>query len=251
MIDKIYLDTKDKLFTDIIDKYKKQWFCIINFIYFASYSKYILEEKDNLYKKALENCDFLLPDGIALKLFLEKKYKKKVKENLNWTDFTPYFLDKLKWKNIHLATYSVYDEKIWKRKEDIIKLDTFIKKKYNPKTYISFISHYKNRWDLDLDKYRQSLANWKYDYKIFLVWLWSPFQEKYIEENRNFFKENDIIVFNVWWLFDFWVWFEKRAPKFIRKLKLEWLWRLWQNPKKNFWKVKESFKLFKILLSKK
>jgi UDP-N-acetyl-D-mannosaminuronic acid transferase (WecB/TagA/CpsF family) len=42
--------------------------------------------------------------------------------------------------------------------------------------------------------------------------------------------------------------FEKRAPKIIRKVNLEWAWRLLQNPKKNWQKVKDSIKLVKYLV---
>ena len=250
LINKVFLWTKQEISEQILNFYKKNNFCVVNFIYFANLHKFILDKKDKRYFQAIKNWDFLLPDGIALKIYLKKKYDKKIKENLNWTDFTPYFLNFLKNKNekINLAIYTVYDEKIWKQKEDVIKVEKYIKDNFQLDT-LSFVSHYKNRWKyFDFNKYKQSLK--KDEINLFLVWLGSPFQEIWIEENKQFFKENNILVINVGWLFDFWAWFEKRAPKLILKLNLEWLWRLGQSPKKNYKKVIESFKLFKEIIKK-
>jgi UDP-N-acetyl-D-mannosaminuronic acid transferase (WecB/TagA/CpsF family) len=67
-----------------------------------------------------------------------------------------------------------------------------------------------------------------------------------------------LLVFTVGWLFDFlaweWTkkwrkkWVQKRAPKIVRKMKLEWLWRLITDPKRNYKKVKNSFAIFPYIL---
>ena len=247
LVDKIFLWTKKEIIKNILDKYKQQWFCVINFIYYASLSKYVKSAKDNYYK-ALLNWEFLLPDGIALKLYLKRKFKKKLKENLNGTDFTPHFLNNLD-ESYHLAFYTVYDEKIWKKASDTDIVEKYIKENFKPSWIYKAISHYNQRWKwFDFNEYKKSFSDKNYDYKIFLVWIGSPFQEIWTYDNIDFFKENNIIVLNVGWLFDFWSWFEKRAPKLIRKLNLEWLWRLWQNPKKNWNKVKESLKVLLDLI---
>ncbi len=250
LINKIFLWTKQEVSKQILDFYKQNNYCIVNFIYFANLHKFILKQKEKTYLQALKNCNFLLPDGIALKIYLKKKFNKTLQENLNWTDFTPYFLNFLKQNNekINLTIYTVYDEKIWKQKEDVQKVKEYIKDNFQLDT-ISFVSHYKNRWkDFNFEEYKKTLKQNKMN--LFLVWIGSPFQETWIEKNRDFFKQNHILVINVWWLFDFWAGFEKRAPKIILKLNLEWLWRLWQSPKKNYKKVIESFKLFKEILKK-
>ena len=250
LIDKIFTWNKQQAAEKIIDTYKKKWYCITNFLYFASLNKHILENPNDDYKSALKNSDIILPDGIALKIYLKRKKNITIKENLNGTDFTPFFLNSIKNKKVHIWFYTVYDEKIWKSPEDATKVEKFLKDNFNPSKIFKFVNHYKNRWEwFDFEKYKESL-NWDFDYKIFLIWLWTPFQEIRTEKNKNFFKENNIIVLNVWWLFDFWAWFEKRAPKIIRKLNLEWAWRLLQNPKKNWNKVKDSFKLFRQIIKK-
>ena len=250
LIDNIFLWTKNKISKKILKFYNQNNYCIVNFIYFANLHKFIIDKKDKKYSQALENWNFLLPDGIALKIYLKNKYKKTLKENLNWTDFTPYFINFLKKNNnINLAIYTVYDEKIWKTKNDVKKVEKYIKDNFKINNITSFVSHYKNRWkDFNFLEYKKTLQNNKIN--LFLVWIGSPFQEIWTIENKDFFKENNILVINVWWLFDFWSNFEKRAPKLFLKLNLEWLRRFRQNPKKNYKKVIESFKLFKEILKK-
>jgi len=112
LINKIFLWTKEEISKQILDFYKKNNYCIVNFIYFANLHKFIIKNTDKKYLQALEKWSFLLPDGIALKIYLDKKNHKKIKENLNWTDFTPYFLNFLKNNNekVNLSIYTVYDE---------------------------------------------------------------------------------------------------------------------------------------------
>ena len=249
LTDKIFTWTKEDISKKILNFYKKNNYCIVDFIYFANLSKFILDQEHSNYKNALKNCNFLLPDGIALKIYLKRKFNKSLKENLNWTDFTPYFLNFLKQNNkkINLSIYTVYDEKIWKQKDDTKAVEKYIQDNFWIKNISSFISHYKNRWQyFNFNDYKKTLKN--NEMNLFLVWLGSPFQEIWTEQNKQFFQENNILVINVGWLFDFWSEFEKRAPKIILKLNLEWLWRLFQSPKKNYKKVLESFKLFKEII---
>jgi len=256
LINKIYLWKKEELVKEIESKYKEQGNLIVNFIYYASLSKYLLH-KENLeedkYYKSLVNWDFLLPDGIALKLFLKYKYKKVMQENLNWTDFTPFLINYLqdKWYKIHLSYYTVYDENVGKPKSDFEKVRKYIEENFKVTKIEWFLSHYKDRGsNFDFERFEKSISDDNYDIKLFLVGIWSPFQEMWTYENKDFFKKNWVLIMDVWGLFDFWTNFEKRAPNWVLKLNWEWLWRLIQNPKKNWTKVKESFGLFKEIVKK-
>jgi UDP-N-acetyl-D-mannosaminuronic acid transferase (WecB/TagA/CpsF family) len=107
---KLYTDQAPQLVDDILDTYQQQQFCIINFIYFANVvsQEVFSESKDKTekqkeYKKILLKSDFLLPDGIAVQVFYylacllgvihSPRYRL---ENLNGTDFTPFFLEEIK-----------------------------------------------------------------------------------------------------------------------------------------------------------
>ena len=205
------------------------FFISINF--FANLLK-IIEENDKQYEENLLKADFLLPDWIALKLFLKKLFKKNI-YNLNGTDFTPYFI-----KNINNKQVILY----WATENNIRKVFDKYQKKRN---IIYFQQWYKSfeRENLKSKLDKQSI-------KIMLIWTWTPRQEKRIQENIENIKKYNLIVFSVWWLFDFLSWEEKRAPKLIRKLNLERLWRAITKPKKNLKKTLNSLKLFKYLYLK-
>ncbi len=67
--------------------------------------------------------------------------------------------------------------------------------------------------------------------KIIFVAMWCPKQEILI---KRFLKLNPKIWFWIWiwWTFDFVIWKQKRAPKILQKLWLEWIYRLYKEPKR-------------------
>jgi beta-1,4-glucosyltransferase len=65
---------------------------------------------------------------------------------------------------------------------------------------------------------------------IVLVALGSPLQEQWILDNWDSLEAP--ALFGVGALFDFLAGQEKRAPLWMRRLKLEWVHRLWQNPRR-------------------
>jgi N-acetylglucosaminyldiphosphoundecaprenol N-acetyl-beta-D-mannosaminyltransferase len=69
----------------------------------------------------------------------------------------------------------------------------------------------------------------------------SPFQEIWIWENKS--KLKGIICMGVGGAFDFLSGNIKRAPKFIQKIGLEWLYRLLRQP----WRIKRQTRLIKFM----
>lgn len=86
--------------------------------------------------------------------------------------------------------------------------------------------------------------------RIFLVGRGSPLQELWVEKNRKKLEEMECLVFTVGGLLDFWSGTEKRAPGWMRKLKIEWLYRALSNPKKNLKKTLVSLQLVRFLIKK-
>jgi hypothetical protein len=85
--------------------------------------------------------------------------------------------------------------------------------------------------------------------KIFLIWKWSPLQEKRLSDNMENIKKYNLLTFTVWWLFDFLWWEEKRAPQWMVKMRIfETIWRITTNPKKNLWKFLIMFRIFPIII---
>lgn len=235
---KIFTWSKKQAYIEIINKYNLKWFLIINYIYFANLVlNWIIWNKkiNSEYQTSLLDWDFLLPDWIALNIYFKKLYKKNL-QNLNWTDFLEYFLSNINKEKINLILY-------WTKKEIIKKAVKYIENKFNIKPF-----YYQN-WFSDFDFWvLEKLPINKIN--IFLLWLWTPKQEIWIKNNLENIKKYNLMIFSQWGTFDFWAWIDKRAPKIFQKLKLEWLFRVITNPKKNFKKVLYSFYLFIYLFKK-
>jgi len=249
---------------NIISVYNDQWHCVVNFIYFSqivsqklfSYSKK-KTEKEKEYKKLLLKADFLLPDGIALQVFYYLAALLKVVEserrwlpNLNWTDFTPFFLNDLKQKygsqKINILLYGSKPNVAEKVKE---KLSL---KGYN----VIYIQDWFS--EFDREKAEEALSEYQDTINILLVARSTPkipIQELRTSRNYHKIQEDKLLVMNVWWLFDFVAGVQKRSPKLFRTLKLEWLRRLCSQPRRNRKKVLNTLMIipyiFRYLILKK
>lgn len=238
---------------NIISVYNDQWHCVVNFIYFAQIvSQKVFSsakkktEKEKEYKKLLLKSDFLLPDWIALQLFyyLTALFKvtntdKNWLPNINWTDFTPYFLNDLKQKywsqRINILLYGSKPNVVEKVKENLTL------KWYN----VIYIQDWFS--EFDWDKAESALNEYVDTINILLVARSTPkipIQELRTSRNYQKIQENKLLVMNVWGLFDFIAWVQKRAPKLFRKLKIERLRRLCSQPKRNYKKVINSLMIF-------
>ena len=249
---------------NIISVYNDQWHCVVNFIYFSQLvSQHVFSptrdktEKEKEYKKILLKSDFLLPDGIALQIFyyLATVFRaidsdKKRLPNLNGTDFTPYFLNNIKLKywgqKINILLYGSKPNIVEKVKENMTL------KWYN----VIYIQDWFS--EFDRDKAEEAMDEYQDTINILLVARSTPkipIQELRTSRNYHKIQDNKLLVINVGWLFDFVAWAQKRAPKPFRLLKLEWLWRLCSQPKRNWKKVVNTLMIipyiFRYLILKK
>ncbi|WP_456426835.1 WecB/TagA/CpsF family glycosyltransferase [Desulfurobacterium sp.] len=84
---------------------------------------------------------------------------------------------------------------------------------------------------------------------VLFVAFGAPKQEYWIEDNRTSLEEIGIrLAIAVGGTFELVAGIEKRAPKFIQKIGLESVWRLYQNPKR-FRRFLRNFKFFKYVFS--
>lgn len=235
---KLYTKNKSQAFKDILNDYKKQWFLVVNYLYFANLiSNWLLGNKklNKDFFVAITDWDFLLPDGIALKLYYKKHFWLDL-PNLNGTDFSDYLFHNLKKWSFNLVLY-------WAKREVIEKASQNISEKYDLKVH-----YYIDGYSEFQFSYLESLPKWKIN--IFMVGLGTPKQEIWVKNNIENIKKYKLLVFTQGGTFDFWAGNEKRAPNIFLKLKLEWMWRLVTNPKKNFKKVWYSLYLFYYLKNK-
>jgi N-acetylglucosaminyldiphosphoundecaprenol N-acetyl-beta-D-mannosaminyltransferase len=250
---------------NIVNVYTNQWHCVVNFIYFSQIvSQHVFSssskkrtEKEKEYRKLLLKADFLLPDWIALQIFYylavlfgRIQSDRKWLPNLNWTDFTPYFLNNLKQKfgnqRLNILLYWSTPKVVEKVKENLTL------KWYN----VIYIQDWFS--EFDWDKAEEALHEYVDTINILLVARSTPkipIQELRTSRNYHKIQEDKLLVMNVWWLFDFIAWVQKRAPKLFRTLKLEWLRRLCSQPKRNIKKVLNSLMIipyiFRYLILKK
>ena len=264
ILQKLSITDSQETADDIINVYNNQWYCIVNFLYFAQILSQSLfssakkkTEKKKEYKKILLKWDFLLPDGLSLQTFYRManifwayKSERKRLPNLNWTDFTPYFLNDIKQKywsqRINILLYGSKPNVVEKVKENLTL------KWYN----VIYIQDWFS--EFDREKAEEALDEYQDTINILLVARSTPkipLQE--LRTSRNYQKiiDNKLLVMNVWWLFDFMAWVQKRAPKLFRTLKIEWLRRLCSQPKRNYKKVINSLMIipyiFRYLILKK
>ena len=249
---------------NIINVYENQWYCVVNFIYFSQIvSQHVFSstkkrtEKEKEYRKLILKADFLLPDWIALQifyylavLFRRVESDKKRLPNLNWTDFTPYFLNNLKQnygnQRLNILLY-------WSTPKVVEKVKENLTLKWYNVIYIQdgFSEFDREKAEKALDEYVDTI-------NILLVARSTPkipIQELRTSRNYQKIQEDKLLVMNVWWLFDFIAWVQKRAPKLFRTLKLEWLRRLCSQPRRNIKKVLNSLMIipyiFRYLILKK
>ncbi|MCK9467215.1 MAG: WecB/TagA/CpsF family glycosyltransferase [Candidatus Absconditabacterales bacterium] len=260
ILQKIFPNSAEKAVDSVLNLYEKQGFVISNFIYFAIIKEQKLFEstkKTTLqkdYYKAITKGDFLLPDGIALQIFYRLANRRfslatKNLSNLNGTDFIPYFLDEIKKRygsqRISISLHGAKKEIVQELKHTL--------------SYKGFdISYIQDGYsEFDRDEFKKTKNNNKETLNILLVARstpTNPIQELRTIKNYYKIKESNLIVFTVGGLFDFLAGespnssvkkgTQKRAPKFVRTIKLERLWRFITDPKRNYKKVKNSFSLF-------
>ncbi len=267
-IQKLWKKDKKEAFEHIKNCYFDQWFAIVNYVYWWNITNRKLLEDWNIqsqeYFDFLMNSCILLPDGIALQLFVFAYFlflQKKLFwiQNLNWTDFLQVLLDWFKDYNLYLILY-------WTKKEQIKQNAKFFESKwYNVLYYQDWYSEF--NWDEFQKKLnwlkKKSGSGYFVSRSVFLFIQWrstvdNPIQELRTLHNLDKIKKYNFLVVNSGWLFDFdqrW-WKEKRAPKIVRKFRLERLWKALLNPQKSWlkkiiWSLQIFVLIFKKIILKK
>lgn len=167
---------------------------------------------------------FFLPYYI-FNLFFRKKYLyEKYWDRICGSDLTKDIINEAIKKDIKITIIDLYNpndtkkvesQKVFaeklKNKFENLKFDYFI---YNPEKKEQIIEEIK-----------------KSDSKILFSTLWMKTQEKSVIEIMEKCKNIKLWLW-VWSSFDYFIWFQKRAPKIWRILWFEWLYRLITWPKK-------------------
>lgn len=214
-LDKI--DTNELLI--LCDKYLSSQ--EINTIYFLNAHYYNLSCKNKEYRNVLNESTLLLNDGIGVRLGLKFKHMEE-KENMNGTDIIPKILK-----------FSAEREKgvfILGAKEHVIKT---VPKKLDSEYENLNVSGYRNGYFNEeenqevIDEINNSGA------EILILGMGAPIQELWISRNKHKLTKIKIAIAGGA-IIDFMSGKVSRAPRIVRKLNLEWLYRLCLEPRRLF-----------------
>lgn len=178
--------------------------------------------KDREYFAILEEADYIFPDGIGISIACNI-LKTPLLENVNGTDMLPYLCELSQKKDYSLFLFGAKPGVAEKMKKKL-------QEKFTKLKIVGTHSGYFD-WQKDspsiVEEINDSQAN------ILLVAFGVPKQEQWITENMTKLKPQ--VLMGVGGLFDFYSGEMTRAPKWMREVGLEWLYRLMKEPKR-MWK---------------
>lgn len=185
----------------------------------------VISNEDKELSKILNNAKIVIPDGMPL-IWYSKTFKKSLTERISGFDF---FYNFSKFASSKGYSYffmggenEVVLEKIKKRLEGEFK-NIKIKGYYSPPLMDSF-NH-------EINNEIISIIN-KCEPDILWVGLSAPKQEKWISKNID--KLNIKMACGIGAVFNFYSGVIKRSPKWMQRMGLEWLYRLFAEPRRLF-----------------
>lgn len=193
-----------------------------NTIFFLNAHCFNIAQKTPEYFTSLLNTDLLLNDGIGIKL-ASHLTKIRFKENLNGTDLIPQILDlaaQLDKKAFFLGGKDGIAEKA--------ALHTT-----KSKQGLDIVGYHSGYFDSEqemeiIEKINESYAD------LLILGMGVPKQEIWAKEKKTILKNVKIIIAGGA-ILDFLSGEVKRAPLWLRKINMEWLYRLYLEPKR-MWK---------------
>jgi N-acetylglucosaminyldiphosphoundecaprenol N-acetyl-beta-D-mannosaminyltransferase len=209
-----------------------------SFICFANVHMVIEAYKDKTFLEKLNNSDLVLADGKPIALACKFLHHKK-QERISGMDFTPLILAKANEKKLSLFIYGSTQDVLDAMKEKInadlpnIKLAGAISPPFRT------LTTEENK--IDIEKINQSSAH------LVLVALGCPKQEKWMAENSD--KINAVLL-GIGGALPVAAGIQKRAPKWMQRMALEWLYRLFQQPKRLFTRYLYTNSWFLFLLGR-
>ncbi len=171
--------------------------------------------RDNQIRDSLQSF-LMLNDGIGLDIASFLLTGKKFPENLNGTDFTPYYIKESTYVNSIYLLGST-PESVKGAAEKFTK---------NCNVQIAGYTDGYSCWEISTDELIAKINASEAD--VLLVAFGNPKQELWMAKNRD--ALNIPVVFGVGALFDFTSGVKKRCPAWMQRAKIEWLHRLISEP---------------------
>ena len=172
--------------------------------------------RDEGYRSLLKESDYVLPDGIGINLAC-RMLGSALKENVNGTDMLPFLCEMAKRRGF---TFFLLGGKPGVAD----KMAAMMTESYE--TEVAGVQHgyfdHQSESEDVVDLINESGAD------ILLVAFGAPLQEKWISTHKNRLTVG--AAFGVGGLFDFYSGNTRRAPRWLRELGLEWVYRIIQEP---------------------
>ncbi|MTT31363.1 WecB/TagA/CpsF family glycosyltransferase [Terrilactibacillus sp. BCM23-1] len=208
--------TKDRFLNEFVEKMKGG---SKKNIFFLNDHCFNIAQKDADYLNYLNHADYVLNDGLGITLGA-KLFNIELKENLNGTDLMPHVLKTC--ENLGASIFL-----LGAKEENIEAAVSNIQASY-PHLQIAGYHHgYFNSDERIIEKINQSKAD------VLIVGMGVPLQEKFIGQYDQ--EIHPPVRFAVGAFIDFASGNVPRAPKLMRKLNLEWLFRMAREPRR-MWK---------------
>ena len=222
-----YEELKNNVIKDI-ENNKKSFIVAIN------PEKILKARKDNDLKSLLNKATYQIPDGIGV-IYASKLKRGNIKSRITGIDSMEMLCSLSNEKKYKIFMYGA-------KKETVEKAKDALEQKYKGINIVGIMDGYEKDEKKIIDAINKSKAD------IIFVALGSPKQELWITKNMN--KLCPKIYQGVGGSFDVFSGNVKRAPKWMQKSGLEWLYRLIKDPKRIFRQVK-LFKFLLIIIFKK
>ena len=175
---------------------------------------YIVAKNDRKFRKALLESDILLPDGEGIVLMAKKLNHEKIKK-IAGTDIHNYLLrmsQKQKLKCFYIGS----------SEDTLRKLENKLKEQYDNIDFGFFSPPFKQVFS---DKDNREMIGKINMFKpnVLFVGMTAPKQEKWVFDNKE--KINVNVICSIGAVFDFIAETKKRAPNWVIRCKMEWLYR--------------------------
>lgn len=182
---------------------------------------FIIAEKDNLFKKSLENSDILVPDGSGIQL--ATKFLKGIDlDKVAGLDIHNFYLKNAEKKSLKIFYLGSTEETLDKIKVKInTKYPNIVVKTYSPP--------FKDKLSFEDNKLIINEIN-NFNPNILFVGMTAPKQEKWVFNNLNHISAN--VICSIGAVFDFFSGNVKRANQFFIDYKIEWVYRLMKDFRK-------------------
>jgi N-acetylglucosaminyldiphosphoundecaprenol N-acetyl-beta-D-mannosaminyltransferase len=182
---------------------------------------YCVAKKDTLFKEALQKSDVLIPDGIGIVIAAKLLAKEKIKR-IAGADLHEHILKLANQNNGKVFYLGSMPSTLQKIKERLAK-------EYPNIHFECYSPPYKPEFTVEDNKAMIEAVN-VFKPNALFVGMTAPKQEKWAYQHKDLLDVN--VIASIGAVFDFYAGTVKRAPLWVQRVYLEWLFRFIQEPKR-------------------